>query len=116
MHAHLGTTGSLTKGLEGRAPEHAESSNFQVNRLQGTSSHHNTAESYPDAWVITYVLTWTGGKLREKQHLGCRGKRSSKFSCTSLTDLGSLTCFTSVSRIAEELRPSELTDTFGFNS
>ena len=57
--------GSLTKGLEGRAPEHAESSNFQVNRLQGTSSHHNTAESYPDAWVITYVLTWTGGKLRE---------------------------------------------------
>ena len=57
--------GSLTQGLEGRAPEHAESSNFQVNRLQGTSSHHNTAESYPDAWVITYVLTWTGGKLRE---------------------------------------------------
>jgi hypothetical protein len=57
--------GSLTQGLEGRAPEHAESSNFQVNRLQGTSSHHNTAENYPDAWVITYVLTWTGGKLRE---------------------------------------------------
>ena len=57
--------GSLTQGLEGRAPEHAESSNFQVNRLQGTSSHHDTAESYPDAWVITYVLTWTGGKLRE---------------------------------------------------
>ena len=57
--------GSLTQGLEGRAPEHLESSNFQVNRLQGTSSHHDTAESYPDAWVITYVLTWTGGKLRE---------------------------------------------------
>lgn len=57
--------GSLTQGLEGRAPEHAESSNFQVKRLQGTSSHHDTAESYPDAWVITYVLTWTGGKLRE---------------------------------------------------
>lgn len=57
--------GSLTQGLEGRAPEHAESSNFQVNRLQGASDHHNTAESYPDAWVITYVLTWTGGKLRE---------------------------------------------------
>lgn len=57
--------GSLTQGLEGRAPEHAESSNFQVNRLQGTSKHHDAAESYPDAWVITYVLTWTGGKLRE---------------------------------------------------
>ena len=57
--------GSLTQGLEGRAPEHAESSNFQVNHLHGTSTHHNTAESYPDAWVITYVLTWTGGKLRE---------------------------------------------------
>ena len=56
---------SLTQGLEGRAPEHLESSNFQVNRLQGTSSHHDTAESYPDAWVITYVLTWIGGKLRE---------------------------------------------------
>ena len=57
--------GSLTRGLEGRAPEHAESSNFQVNHLHGTSTHHDTAESYPDAWVITYVLTWTGGKLRE---------------------------------------------------
>ena len=57
--------GSLTQGLEGRAPEHAESSNFQVNHLHGTSTHHDTAESYPDAWVITYVLTWTGGKLRE---------------------------------------------------
>ena len=57
--------GSLTQGLEGRAPEHMEASNFQVNRLQGTSSHHDTAESYPDAWVITYVLTWIGGKLRE---------------------------------------------------
>ena len=57
--------GSLTQGLEGRAPEHAESSNFQVNRVQSANDHHNTAESYPDAWVITYVLTWTGGKLRE---------------------------------------------------
>ncbi len=57
--------GSLTQGLEGRAPEHVESSNFQVNRVQSASNHHNTAESYPDAWVITYVLTWTGGKLRE---------------------------------------------------
>lgn len=57
--------GSLTRGLEGRAPEHVECSNFQVSRVQSTSDHHNTAESYPDAWVITYVLTWTGGKLRE---------------------------------------------------
>ena len=57
--------GSLTQGLEGRAPEHVECSNFQVSRVQSASDHHNTAESYPDAWVITYVLTWTGGKLRE---------------------------------------------------
>lgn len=57
--------GSLTQGLEGRAPEHVECSNFQVIRVQSTSDHHNTAESYLDAWVITYVLTWTGGKLRE---------------------------------------------------
>ena len=57
--------GSLTQGLEGRAPEHAESSDFQVSRVQGASDHHNTATGYPDAWVITYVLTWTGGKLRE---------------------------------------------------
>lgn len=57
--------GSLTRGLEGRAPEHVECSNFQVIRVQSTSDHHNTAESYLDAWVITYVLTWTGGKLRE---------------------------------------------------
>ena len=57
--------GSLTQGLEGRAPEHAESSHFQVSRVQGAGDHHNTATGYPDAWVITYVLTWTGGKLRE---------------------------------------------------
>lgn len=57
--------GSLTQGLDGRAPEHAESSHFQVSRLQGSSDQHNTAAGYPDAWVITYVLTWTGGKLRE---------------------------------------------------
>ena len=57
--------GSLTQGLEGRAPEHAEASNFQVSRVQGAGDHHNTATGYPDAWVITYVLTWTGGKLRE---------------------------------------------------
>ena len=57
--------GSLTRGLEGRAPEHVECSNFQVSRVQSASDHHNTAESYPDAWVITYVLTWMGGKLRE---------------------------------------------------
>lgn len=57
--------GSLTRGLEGRAPEHVECSNFQVSRVQSANDHHNTAETYPDAWVITYVLTWTGGKLRE---------------------------------------------------
>ena len=57
--------GSLTQGLEGRAPEHAESSHFQVSRVQGANDHRNTATGYPDAWVITYVLTWTGGKLRE---------------------------------------------------
>ena len=57
--------GSLTLGLDGRAPEHMEASNFQVSRVQSANGHHNTAESYPDAWVITYVLTWTGGKLRE---------------------------------------------------
>ena len=45
--------GSLTRGLEGRAPEHVECSNFQVSRVQSASDHHNTAESYPDAWVIT---------------------------------------------------------------
>lgn len=57
--------GSLTQGLEGRAPEHMEASNFQVSHVQGAGDHHNTATGYPDAWVITYVLTWTGGKLRE---------------------------------------------------
>ena len=57
--------GSLTQGLEGRAPDHVEASNFQVSRVQGADDHHNTATGYPDAWVITYVLTWTGGKLRE---------------------------------------------------
>lgn len=57
--------GSLTQALEGHAPEHFESSNFQVNRVQGASNHHKSAAGYPNAWVITYVLTWTGGKLRE---------------------------------------------------
>ena len=57
--------GSLTQGLEGRAPDHVEASNFQVSRMQGASKHHNTAAGYLDTWVITYVLTWTGGKLRE---------------------------------------------------
>ena len=57
--------GSLTRGLEGRAPKHVECSNFQVSHVQGASDHHNTTAGYPDAWVITYVLTWTGGKLRE---------------------------------------------------
>lgn len=57
--------GSLTQGLDGRAPEHVKTSNFQVSRAQGSSDQHNTAAGYPDTWVITYVLTWTGGKLRE---------------------------------------------------
>ena len=100
--------GSLTQGLEGRAPEHAESSNFQVNRLQGTSSHHDTAESYPDAWVITYVLTWTGGKLRESSTwvAGENGPRILMHQSSPI----------SVTRVAEDLRPSGLADTFGFNS
>ena len=83
--------GSLTQGLEGRAPEHAEASNFQVipvNKLTEDSSvlndsaaiagsgeqtslpNHTSSDTVSHAtpsvtWVVTYVLTWTGGKLRE---------------------------------------------------
>lgn len=57
--------GSLTQGLEGRAPEHVEPSNFHVNRMRDTSSDHAATTDEPNAWVVTYVLTWTGGKLRE---------------------------------------------------
>ena len=83
--------GSLTQGLEGRAPEHVEPSNFQVipakrlredsavlsdsaakDRCEGQASlpNHTSSEAVSRAtpgitWVVTYVLTWTGGKLRE---------------------------------------------------
>lgn len=83
--------GSLTQGLEGRAPEHAEASNFQVipaKRLREDSAvlndsaaiagsgeqtslpNHTSSDTVSHAtpsvtWVVTYVLTWTGGKLRE---------------------------------------------------
>ena len=83
--------GSLTQGLDGRAPEHAEASNFQVipvnklredsavlndsaaiDRCEGQASlpNHTSSEAVSRAtpgitWVVTYVLTWTGGKLRE---------------------------------------------------
>ena len=83
--------GSLTQGLEGRAPEHAEASNFQVipvnklredsavlsdsaaiDRCEGQASlpNHTSSDTVSHAtpsvtWVVTYVLTWTGGKLRE---------------------------------------------------
>ena len=83
--------GSLTQGLEGRAPEHVEASNFQVipvNKLTEDNSvlndsaaiagsgeqtslpNHTSSDTVSGAtpsvtWVVTYVLTWTGGKLRE---------------------------------------------------
>lgn len=83
--------GSLTQGLEGHAPEHVEASNFQVipakklredssvlndsaaiDRCEGQASlpNHTSSEAVSRAtpsvtWVVTYVLTWTGGKLRE---------------------------------------------------
>lgn len=58
--------GSLTQGLEGRAPEHVEASNFQVipaKRLREDSAVSRATPSV--TWVVTYVLTWTGGKLCE---------------------------------------------------
>ena len=83
--------GSLTQGLDGRKPEHAEASNFQVipvNKLREDSAvlddsaaivgsgeqtslpNHTSSDTVSHAtpsvtWVVTYVLTWTGGKLRE---------------------------------------------------
>ena len=83
--------GSLTQGLEGHTPEHVEASNFQVipgkrlredsavlsdsatiDRCEGQASlpNHTSSEAVSRAtpsvtWVVTYVLTWTGGKLRE---------------------------------------------------
>ena len=83
--------GSLTQGLEGRAPEHAEASNFQVipakklredrsvlndsaeiadSEKQTSPPNHTSSDTVSRAtprvtWVVTYVLTWTGGKLRE---------------------------------------------------
>ena len=83
--------GSLTQGLGGRAPEHVEASNFQVipaKKLREDSAvlsdsaaiagsgeetslpNHTSSDTVSHAtpsttWVVTYVLTWTGGKLRE---------------------------------------------------
>ena len=83
--------GSLTQGLEGRAPQRVEASNFQVipvNKLTEDNSvlndsaaiagsgeqtslpNHTSSDTVSHAtpsvtWVVTYVLTWTGGKLRE---------------------------------------------------
>ena len=83
--------GSLTQGLEGRAPQRVEASNFQVipvNKLREDNSvlndsaaiagsgeqtslpNHTSSDTVSRAtpsvaWVVTYVLTWTGGKLRE---------------------------------------------------
>ena len=83
--------GSLTQGLEGRAPEHMEASNFQVipvkklrednsvlndsaaiDRCEGQASlpNHTSSEAVSWAtpgitWVVTYILEWSGGRLRE---------------------------------------------------
>ena len=83
--------GSLTQGLEGRAPEHVEASNFQVipvNKLtedsavlndsaaiarcegQASLPNHTNSDTVSRAipsvdWVITYILEWSGGRLRE---------------------------------------------------
>ena len=83
--------GSLTQGLEGRAPEHVEASNFQVipvNKLtedsavlndsaaiarcegQASLPNHTSSDTVSRAtpsvdWVITYILEWSGGRLRE---------------------------------------------------
>ena len=83
--------GSLTQGLEGRAPEHVEASNFQVipvtrlredsavltdsaaiARCEGQASlpNHTSSDSVSRTtpsvgWVITYILEWSGGRLRE---------------------------------------------------
>ena len=83
--------GSLTQGLEGRAPEHAEASNFQVisvkklcednsvlndsaaiadseeqTSLPNHTSSDTVSHATPSAtWVVTYSLEWSGGRLRE---------------------------------------------------
>ena len=83
--------GSLTQGLEGRAPEHAEASNFQVipvkklhedNSVLNDSAaiagsgeqtslpNHTSSDTVSHAtpcatWVVTYILEWSGGRLRE---------------------------------------------------
>ena len=83
--------GSLTQGLEGRAPEHVDASNFQVipvnkltedsavlsdsaaiTRCEGQASlpNHTSSDTVSRAtpsvdWVITYILEWSGGRLRE---------------------------------------------------
>ena len=83
--------GSLTQGLEGHAPEHVEASNFQVipvNKLtedsavlndsaaiarcegQASLPNHTNSDTVSRAtpsadWVITYILEWSGGRLRE---------------------------------------------------
>ena len=83
--------GSLTQGLEGRAPEHMEASNFQVipvkklrednsvlndsaaiagsgeqTSLPNHTSSDTVSHATPSAtWVVTYMLEWSGGRLRE---------------------------------------------------
>ena len=82
---------SLTQGLEGRAPEHMEASNFQVipvkklrednsvlndsaaiagsgeqTSLPNHTSSDTVSHATPSAtWVVTYILEWSGGRLRE---------------------------------------------------
>ena len=83
--------GSLTQGLEGRAPEHMEASNFQVipvkklrednsvlndsaaiagsgeqTSLPNHTSSDTVSHATPSAtWVVIYILEWSGGRLRE---------------------------------------------------
>ena len=83
--------GSLTQGLEGRAPEHMEASSFQVipvkklrednsvlndsaaiagsgeqTSLPNHTSSDTVSHATPSAtWVVTYILEWSGGRLRE---------------------------------------------------
>lgn len=83
--------GSLTQGLEGRAPEHMEASNFQVipvkklrednsvlndsaaiagsgeqTSLPNHTSSDTVSHATPSAtWVVTYILEWSDGRLRE---------------------------------------------------
>ena len=103
--------GSLTQGLEGRAPEHVEASNFQVipvkklrednsvlndsaaiagsgeqTSLPNHTSSDTVSHATPSAtWVVTYVLTWTGAKVVP----GLWGKRGLGSSCTSPHQSGS---------------------------